>query len=314
MTKKETATYQSNRVTYNYCEEKSSDFNDVPGFNDLIPVLGTELNTIRDQDLILEENVKGYIKERNASKETLLDLFLPILGKVKIFAKVSKDKLLLEKVKYAPSKLKHTNGVALKSAITVVTKLCHENMAGLKQYGLTDEMLTELGIALADFNEKLEGTPKYQGVQKATRELMEASFVRVAEIFRDSLDVLAELICDTNKQTYLEYKNTRKVVVYTRKLSLKGKVLDADTREPIAEVKISITQLEDPEMPKKANGGGALDKGVKISAAKGGFQLKTLEAGVYTLTTSKKGYRTQTITIYVNDRERTNALLELTRV
>jgi hypothetical protein len=314
MNKKETATYQSNRVTHNYCTEKSSDFDDVPGFNELIPELGKELDIIWDQNVILEESVKGYTKERNASKETLLDLFLPILGKIKILARYSKDKLLLERVNYTPSKLKRTNGVALKTAITVVTKLCQENMAGLKQYGLTDAMLTELGAAVADFNEKLEGTPKYKAVLKATRETMDASFARVAEIFRDSLDVLVELIRDTNKQTYLEYKNTRKVVVYTRRLSLKGKVLDADTRQPIAEVKISITQLEDPEMPKKANGGGALDKGVKISAAKGGFQLKTMEAGVYTLTTSKKGYRTQTITIYVNDNERTNVLLELTRV
>ena len=71
-------------------------------------------------------------------------------------------------------------------------------------------MLTALGDAITDFDVKLVGTPKYRGEQKAAKQNMDIYFAQAADIVKNKLDVLAEIIKDTNPETYVEYKNTRK--------------------------------------------------------------------------------------------------------
>jgi hypothetical protein len=315
MIKREIAILQSSRDTHGLCVAKSNDFNDVPDFNNQVTLLGAELDSISDQSKRLEVNTQGYTKAKNASKETLLQLFLPVLRRIKAYAGVTKNDVLINAVKFTPSQLQNMNESMLSGVCRIVLTLCQENMGDLKQYGLSDAMLTDLEKAIADFDAKLIGTPIYRAEQKAARQIMNDSFGRAAEIFKTKLDLLVELIHDSNLPTYLEYQSTRKVVITSiRTLSLKGLVLDALTREPIPGAVITIAKAENPALKKKTSGGGALDKGVKISAAKGGFRVKSLEAAMFTITATKQGYAPQTITIYINDNERTSALLELTQL
>jgi hypothetical protein len=59
------------------------------------------------------------------------------------------------------------------------------------------------------------------------------------------------------------------------------------------------------------SGGGDLQKGVKKTASKGRFSIKTLASGTYLVTATKEGYATQTTTLYVNAGELTNITLAL---
>ncbi len=53
---------------------------------------------------------------------------------------------------------------------------------------------------------------------------------------------------------------------------------------------------------------------VKKTADKGGFMVKSLAEGDYTVTISKSGYKEQTVTISITDGEMCELNIELTKI
>lgn len=312
MNVKENAILESIKRTKDFCVLHSTEFDDLPSFNSEVTNLGALEENIRVQNQVLEVSTHGYTQAKEDSKENLLKVLLPMLKMVQAFASMSKDPILINAVNYTESALRTMLQNILSDTCRTILKLCHEHISDLKAYGLTDAMLPILSAAIDDFSTKLDGTPTYKGERKAARKAIKNWFAEARDILKPKLDKLIELKRYSHPDIYVGYKNSRKPETPGyRTLALRVVVRETGTNLPIAGATIAIARTDAPEAGKKASGGGALDKGVKISAAKGGIRVKTLEAGEYTITASKKGYATQTITMYINDGERTDAQLEL---
>lgn len=81
----------------------------------------------------------------------------------------------------------------------------------------------------------------------------------------------------------LNYKATRKVIdTASGSLTLKGTVKDIQNTNPINGAKLTLRMNDEEEVVL-----------VKQSADKGGFNVKSLDEGVYTVTTTKIGYETK---------------------
>jgi hypothetical protein len=175
-------------------------------------------------------------------------------------------------------------------------------------------MTLALDNAITDFDTKMVGTPQYRGEQKAAKLKIDNCFAEGTDIVKNKLDLLAEIIKDTNPGTYVEYKNSRKLeLTGSRTMSLKGKAIDAATGLPIEGVTITISKNGNGEMKAKA-GGSELTKTVKRTSPKGGFQLQTLPAGTYTITATREGYAELTVTVFINDGEMSDVKLEMVKI
>lgn len=312
MNARDNSSLESIKRTKDFCVLHNTELDDLPSFNSEVTNLGTLEDNIRVLNQKLEENTHGYTKAKNDAKESLLKVILPVFKIVQAYASVSKDSILLNSVDYSETMLRGMLQNILCDTCRKVLVICNDHLGDLTTYGLTEPMIKNAGAAVDDFYTKLDGTPDYIGQKKAARQDMDTWFAEANDILKNTLDRLIELKKDGNTELYVGYKNTRKPEVHGyRTLSLRVKVLLTGTKIPIPGASVLLTRMDATEEEKKASGGGALDKGVKISGAKGGLWYKSLAAGEYTLTVSKKGYTTNTITVYCNDGERTDALIEL---
>lgn len=311
MIERDIAVLQSMNRTVDLCTRKSDDFKDLPSFDADVLRLKTLATDISKENQVLEVSTQGFTKAKDASKENLLkDLKLPLI-RIQAYASKSKDHVLLQAVKFTDTKLDKIHESMLGSTCRSISELCQANSVALVAYGTTPAMLTTLDSSITDYEAKLIGTPQYKGEQKAAKENIERYFAEGADILKNNLDPLAEIIKDTHPETYVEYKNSRKVVITARRsLSLKGKVTEAGTGLPISGVTITIVKKEDDEM-KAARGGAELVKTVKRTAAGGGFQVKSLDVSAYIVTASKVGFADKSVTVYINDGETGSVNLEL---
>ena len=94
---------------------------------------------------------------------------------------------------------------------------------------------------------------------------------------------------------YKQYLKVR--VLYnnpTHKISLQGKITDKHTKQPIVDVTVTVKiktstaiNTVDEKTPKKR------------TTAKGNYQFRKLNEGVYTITYEKYGYQTKTIDLKI---------------
>ena len=95
------------------------------------------------------------------------------------------------------------------------------------------------------------------------------------------------------------------------KIVFKGKVYDLVTNQPLPGAVMSIVRTDSM---KATSSGADLVKNVKIRAAGGGFQLKSLPAGNYLVTVTYYGYADQQITASVNEGVLTTVELPLSKI
>lgn len=310
MIEREIAFLQSMNKTVDLCTRKSDDFKDLPSFTNDVLRLKTVAADISKENQVLEVSTQGFTNAKNASKEILLKDLNPPLKRIQAYASVSKNQVLQQAVKLTDTKLSKIHESMLSSTCRSIFELCQANLAELQVYGLTPAMLTALENSIVDFEAKLIGTPKYKGEQKAAKQNIDRFFAEASDLLKNKLDVLAEIIKDTYPETYVEYKSSRKLVITAgRSLALKGRITEAGTGKPMAGVTVTIVKNGNGEM--KAAAGADLSKTVKRTAAQGGFQLKSLPAGAYTITASKAGYADQSVIVYINDGETGTGNLEL---
>ncbi len=122
-----------------------------------------------------------------------------------------------------------------------------------------------------------------------------AYFFKAADLSLDNIDTVIEIIRSTQPNFYNGYKSVRKIIeTGTGSLAVKGFVTDTASGEPIKGVNLSF-------MPDGIGSKAAIAKAsgniVKKTADKGGFNIKTLPQGMYTVTISKNGYANQVETM-----------------
>ena len=93
-------------------------------------------------------------------------------------------------------------------------------------------------------------------------------------------------------------------------LAVKGSVIDTESGEPIKGASISFMLSSNGSASKMAK---AADPIIKKSANKGGFNIKSLPSGMYTVTIKKNGYADQIVTIAVSDGEITEMKIQLSK-
>jgi len=116
------------------------------------------------------------------------------------------------------------------------------------------------------------------------------------------MDKEVEIIRSSEPKFYSEYKTIRKVDLPTDVMQVVAKITDSETGAGIPNATATLT-LD----------GGKADPIVKQSAEKGGFQIKTIAPGIYTVKVEKLGYLTQTLSIIITGDEPYNLAVKMVK-
>jgi len=213
-----------------------------------------------------------------------------------------KNQLLLSETKYSESDLKGASDTALRDMAQGLYDRAQSNLKALEIYGLTDDTQTALLNAINAFVESIP-KPRLGSNDKKQSTLLLANGYKAADEALDNIDTVVEIVKVSQANFYNGYQSAKKLVANGNGyLTVKGQVNDAVTGEVLKGVLFYFVLENNAKLAKSAKDAVTL---VKKTAAKGGFQIKSMPKGVYVVTISKYGYEDQTITVSVTSDEQT---------
>jgi hypothetical protein len=162
------------------------------------------------------------------------------------------------------------------------------HLANLAPYTLTAETQTLYRSAIDIFVETIPHPRQSQMKSKENTLLETQGFVNGDEAI-SNIDSVVEIVRLVESVFYSGYKNARKIIEQgTGSLQVQGSVSESASTLPIPYAVLTFRLAGQTEVVIE-----------KETAAKGGFMIKSLPEGIYDVTVSKMGFRTQTVTVTV---------------
>lgn len=274
----------------------------------------TFVNTIPQIQAIAEQqkiSKKGVTDNKNNLKETLIVMTADYARKLGVYAKFTNNATLAQEVKFSESKLRQIADTAVKDYAQIVYDRAQTNVAALATYGITAATQTTLLNDINAYNASIgkPGVSRNESGQNTKQ--LEALF-KTADAALANMDAAVEIVRLTQVAFYNSYKNARKVIeTGIGSLAVKGLVTDAVSGEPLKGVTLSFSLEGNNGLAKAAK--AATESVVKKTAEKGGFNIKTLPSGMYSVTIKKVGYVDQVITVAVADGDLTELNVQLSK-
>lgn len=226
--------------------------------------------------------------------------------KIKAYARFIKNDLMESQVDYSDWELKKAPDATFPAIVKGIYDLAQSNLEALTPYGITAATQTALSTALTAYE---TASPKRRSNTSDDKQIN----IQLAKAFSDTNAALEELtiLFGTIKLQQPNFWNGFKsacdvVVTGTRSLAVIGLITDAATGDPLKSA--TITFVPDGSV-KGAKSNGIV---VKKSATKGGFNIKTMTPGGYTVTVKKSGYADNVLSITVSEGELTRITVALT--
>ena len=263
----------------------------LPNANELLTALDNAIAEIQANDLLKKQTANEIKEIINASRANLTRDILSTSRKIQAYADYKKDKALLKDTKYTDSSLLGLSDVELVQIAKSLYGKVNLYLKELEPYELTAETQKAL---MNDITLYETSSPQLDAKNREQKNITAAIVenYKTADGIVASLDKQVEIVHDTEPAFYKEYRTTRKVEVPKDVVQVVAKITDAQTGAGIPNATVTLTQTD-----------ATADPIVKHSAEKGGFQIKTIPPGIYTVTVVKLGYLTQTLSIIITGDE-----------
>jgi hypothetical protein len=227
----------------------------------------------------------GSTNQKKEYKILSIQLASEIISGLKGLAQATGNKTLAADINYSATELKPMGDAELKVILEVVYNNVLKYATEMATYGITTQKIADLRSAIDDFGGSI-GIPK-EGIRskKTITEQLDDEVAEAMEIV-SQIDLVMGTIRYSNTVLFQEYEKNRQIETYTRSLLARVQVTDAGTGAGIGNAKVIFT-LDKEEIINKPTASG------------GGLNIKSIDEGKYTVTVSKLGYISQTLTFIV---------------
>jgi hypothetical protein len=275
----------------------------LPNCDEFMDALDVSIAQIQSSNEQSQFSTKGITNNKKQLRDDLIMLTVDNSGKMQAYARYLPDTVLLAETKFTRSDLKAIPAVDLVDLSKGLYSRIQTNITKVTNYSLTAETQTTFKNAIDSFDETIP-QPRQSQLKSKENTLIENQAFADADEALSNIDTLVEIVKLTESTFYAGYKNARKIIEQgTGTLQVQGTILEAGTRKPIP-VAIVAFKLS-------GQTGIVLEK---ETAAKGGFMIKSLPEGIYDVTVTKIGFKTQTVTITVRWDELCNVDVELEKI
>lgn len=269
----------------------------LPTFDVVMQSFETNLNQMLSLGNQQGTDITGLRAQKDAMKLTTGQKALDMCHRIEAFAKITGDVVLAKKIHYTDTDLLKSSDYEFISSCTIIADIAESKQVQMKDYGVTVESITDLKSSIDDYKVVMDAPKEgYTGKKQATNQLVDLFATQATVI--DKIDALVELVRFSQPAFYAEYQDTRKVVYRTGSITVKSEVTDATTGAPLAGATVTFS----------------LDGVIvqeKTTSAAGSFTVKSMSDGCYTVTASRLGYVTQTLTANVMNVEMTTVKVAL---
>jgi len=257
----------------------------LPNGTKLLTALDNAIADIQANNLRQQESDAILREQLDELHKNLVNNIIATSRKMQAFADSKKSNALLKDIKFTKTDLANISDIEL----VQIAKKLHETvnlyLAELETYELDAETQKTLLADITIYETTAPKLDKWLRDQKEITNILRVNFKTADEIVA-SIDKQVEIVHDSEPEFYKKYKTTRKIDVPVDVVQLVAKITDAERGTGVPNATVAFTLNDSTAEPI-----------VKQTAEKGGFQIKTIASGIYTVTVVKLGYITQTFTI-----------------
>jgi uncharacterized membrane protein len=255
----------------------------------------------------------GIAGNKSQLRKLLVTLAADASRKTQAYATIENNQILLSESKFTESHLKKASDSELEAYAQGIYDKSREHIQDLIPYGITEETQTAFLKAIADFRMAIP-TPRNGTIStKLSTDQIAKAFVSCDEAL-GKIDALVEIVRISHPEFYNGYRSARKIIRFgTGTLQIKGSVVDVNTGEGLkgAVLRFALNDSNNGLMKSTADNG--IEVLVKRAAKLGGFNIKSLPEGMYTVTIQKNGYADVTTSIAVTNGETAKLNVELVK-
>jgi 5-hydroxyisourate hydrolase-like protein (transthyretin family) len=289
------------RTVVTYCGDGTIGGITIPYYGENLEILAITNDRIEQTGEEQETGTTGIAANKKQLRTVLNTAASDTARKLTSFAKLTNNLVLLGEVDYSETDFRHFTDNLVREKAQVICNKANDYLSELAPYGITEETQLVLQTAINNFSEVMVAPRLGATTRKQATKQLKVLFKQAADAL-EKIDSAVELVKLTDPVFYEGYKTARKIVNQgSGKLAVKGFVTDAQSGEPVKGV--TITFMNDGETTPAALAASAEPIIIKTTAAKGGFNIKSLPAGIYRVSFKKMGYTEQFATVNVNDGE-----------
>jgi len=275
----------------------------LPNYAQFLLALDDAIAEIQGESVHLQMNTKGIAGGKQEQRTALETMSADASSKIQAWAKFTNNTVLLAETKFKMSTLEHVSDLELVNDAKVLYAKINEHLLALTPYGLTTESQATYQELISAYEIAIPQSRETQVNKKSTNQQLNQAF-EAADDAIENIDMLVEIVRMSEAVFYGGYKATRKVIdPASRPLTVQGTVKDMQNTNPIDGATLTFRLTGEDEV--------AL---VKQSADKGGFKVKSLDEGMYTVTTTKIGYKTEVMQLTVSDTELNELAVWMVRI
>jgi hypothetical protein len=267
-----------------------------------------QIRTYNEQQIL---DKSGIATGKGQLRSALIILTIDASRKTQAYAKMENNQLLLSETKLTESALKGSTDSELEALAQGVYDKVQMHLMDLGAYNLNAGTLTTLAKAIDDFRVAIP-KPRIGTIdtRQCTQQMAKA-FAATDEILAN-IDILMEMVRISQPDFYGGYRSARRIInSRSGSLLVKGFVTDAETGAGIKGVIVRFAPDGNGSTKAKADAGTPVVE--KKTAVKGGFKIKTLPEGTYSVAMRKAGYMDHMATVAVTSGELAVLNVELTK-
>lgn len=258
-------------------------------------------------DTLLTYDKSGITVNKDKLKLNLATLGSDTTRKIKAYARFAQNDVLLSQTDYNDSDLKSAADTSLVNIVQGIYDLAQLNLEALAAYSITAATQTALLKALTDFKAALP-KPRVETTEYTKVSTQLANAFKTTDKALEDIKVLIDTLKVSQPVFWKEFRASCKIIdAGAGSLALTGLISEQGTGEGIKGATITFV----PDI--KTADGNKSDHIVKKSSKKGGFRIKEMLPGAYTVTVKKNGYADHTESIVVVDGELTRLNIELVK-
>ena len=267
------------RATQKHCTDNAAIVATVPAFQTTLNAFNVKVSAIiaatQQEDLV----TKGITVDKSEAKKSLCRLTTDIAAPIFAYASASANNKLKQEVNFSYSDLLRTKDDVMAPRCQNIKDLATANLAALASYGLTAAGLTALQTEIDTYQAKVP-TPRNSAAQKKTiRENLKKLIKEADTVLKEQMDKTVVGFKAAHPDFVSTYKANRIIIDPGKtQTTLKGLILNSMDKLPVGGAAIVVV-----ETGNKAS-----------SNEKGGYEIKPIPAGIYTISISAPKYKDKT--------------------
>jgi hypothetical protein len=293
-----------------FCDQQTGTTANLPEFDSNLAELKSTIEEIKLTAAKQKTGLTGIAATKKQLRTRLVNLGSENARKLASYATLKNQLTLLGTIDLSISDFLRFSDIDLRDRSKNVYDTAQGILGELGSYFINAETQTFLLAAINEFSSSINA-PRLGTTAKSRLTQQLVVLFKRAEAAEFRMNASVELIRSTNPDFYNGYQAAGKVIQRGKvSLSVRGVVTEASTGNPLRGVIVIFNPINETAKQKTAfgNGGGLAKK----TAAKGGFNIKSLDSGTYQVVFKKPGYVELTQEVNVTNGELTvvNATME----